>query len=580
MNRVMSAAVGDVPFDLVLCNARIVNVYTGEVYSGEIGIVGDRIAYVSEPDETGLAAATRYDCGGRFVLPGLIDTHVHMESGMMTPANFARTVIPHGTTTILADPHEFCNVLGLDGMAYCTEASRDILLRVLLAAPSCVPSMPGESNKMAFGPDEVGRLLDVPAAAALGEVMDYVGVVRQDDRMMSILAEARKRGKIIQGHIINPTARELAAYMAAGVESDHESRLTDEALRKLRAGMVVECRNGSSARNIAALAPALKAAGYPVNATLATDDREPDDLLHDGHIDEAIRQAVRAGVPPVYAIQMATRNAALFLGRKDLGGLKPGAVADIVVADSLDDFRVGAVFVRGVLAAERGDLVVDIPAGTSPIEQRNTMNLARLPVRDDFLVRATGDAVVLNAMSFLNGDPFHTTLAPTRVPVRDGVADIGSVDGLVTMAVLERHNATGNIGVAPAANIGLTRGAVAGTVAHDSHNLFVFGKNVDDMVVAATCLARSGGGFAAVENGQILAKIRLPVAGLVSTKPVRELAAEVDAMKTVLRGLGIDNHAPVNFLTWFCLAVLPEVRLTDKGLVETTTQKMIPLFAS
>ncbi|MCD7895436.1 MAG: amidohydrolase family protein [Planctomycetaceae bacterium] len=324
MNRLMSAAVGDVPFDRVLTNACIVNVYTGEVYPGEIGIVGDRIAYVSEPNETGLAAADRYDCGGRFVLPGLIDTHVHMESGMMTPANFARTVIPHGTTTILADPHEFCNVLGLEGMAYCAEASRDILLRVLLAAPSCVPSMPGESNKMAFGPDEVGRLLDVPAAAALGEVMDYVGVVRQDDRMMSILAEARKRGKIIQGHIINPTARELAAYMAAGVESDHESRLTDEALRKLRTGMVLECRNGSSARNIAALAPALKAAGYPVNATLATDDREPDDLLHDGHIDEAIRQAVRAGVPPVHAIQMATRNAALFLGRKDIGGLKPG----------------------------------------------------------------------------------------------------------------------------------------------------------------------------------------------------------------------------------------------------------------
>ncbi|MDR0361882.1 MAG: amidohydrolase family protein [Planctomycetota bacterium] len=580
MNRIMSAAAGETPFDLVLKNAQFVNVHTEEIYLADIGVVDDRIARVTQPGEAGLTGAEEYDCAGRFAVPGLIDTHVHIESGMMTPANFARTVIPHGTTTVLADPHEFCNVLGVEGMEYCAGATENIRLRVFLAAPSCVPSVVGvESGKMVFNAPEIAAMLDMPKTLALGEVMDYPGVINQNPRMTAIVAEARKRHKLIQGHVIGVPSGQLSAYMAAGIESDHESRGLEEVVTRLRAGMVVECRHGSSAQNIAVEAEALALLNYPVNATLCTDDREPDDLLHEGHIDEAIRQAIKGGVPSVKAVQMATRNAALFLGLRDRGSLKPGSLADIALVDGLESFSVSAVFIGGVLCAEKGALVVDIDAVPSAIEQRNTMNIKGELERGNFRIPAKGESVLLNCLSFLDGDPFVTTLKEARFPVIDGCADISAVPGFVTMAVIERHNRTGNIGIAPAENIGLERGAIAGTVTHDSHNLFVFGANVDDMLVAARRLVETGGGFAAADGGRIVGEIRLPVCGLVSLKPAAEIAQEAAAMKTVLNGLGIHNPSPVHFLTWFCLAVLPEARLTDRGLIDTLAQKPIPLYA-
>lgn len=580
MEHIMASALGEQPCDLVLKNAQYVNVFTGEVYPAEIGVTDGRIAHVTQPGEDGLTGAKEYDCRGKYVVPGLIDTHVHIESSMMTPANFARVVVPRGTTTVLADPHELCNVLGVEGMEYCGKAGTNIVLRVLWAVPSCVPSVLGvESNKMPFHAEEIGAMLDLPHAAALGEVMDYPGVIARNPRMMAILAEAKKRGKLIAGHVIGVTPRELSAYQIAGVESDHEARVLDEVLMKLRAGMVVECRYASSAKNVPVEAKALAMVDYPVNAVFCTDDREVDDLLRHGHMDEVIRQAVAHGVPPVKAVQMATRNAALFLGLKDRGSLRAGNLADMVVVDDLETFVVDAVFVGGVLCGEGGKLVVDIDAHVSAVETRNTMNVrGELSVRD-FQIPASGETVRLNGMSFLHGDPFHTTLKETAFTVRDGYADIGSVENFVTMAVVERHNATGNIGLAPAENIGLTKGAIAGTVAHDSHNLFVFGRNTEDMAIAARELVNAGGGFVAVVDGKVTAEVRLPVCGLVSTKPAEEIAAEVRVMQEALRSMGICSESPIHVLTWFCLAVLPEVRLTDKGLVDTTTQRPLPLIA-
>lgn len=311
MNTILSSALGDIPFDVVLKNARYVNVFTEEIYPAEVGITDGRVAHVTQAGEPGLNGNGTYDCAGRHLLPGLVDTHVHIESGMMTPANFARTVIPHGTTTVLADPHEICNVLGTDGMDYCLKAGRDILLHVFWAVPSCVPAVLGvESNKMVFNAPEIAQMLALPGVLALGEVMDYMGVIRQNPRMMAILAEAKRAGKLIQGHVIDVDARQLSAYMAAGVESDHESRTLEDVMMKLRAGMTVECRYGSTAQNVPMEAEALRLLNYPVNATLCTDDREPDDLLRLGQMDEAVRQAIRHGVPPIKAIQMATRNGA------------------------------------------------------------------------------------------------------------------------------------------------------------------------------------------------------------------------------------------------------------------------------
>lgn len=580
MNPVMSSAAGERPFDLVLKNARYVNVFTEEIYAADIGVTAGRVAHVTQPGEAGLTGGREYDCAGRFAVPGLIDTHVHIESAMMTPANFARAVIPHGTTTILADPHEFCNVLGVEGMEYCVAATENILLRVFLAAPSCVPSVVGvESSKMNFNAPEIARMLSMPRCLALGEVMDYPGVIRQDPRMMSILGEAEKRGKIIAGHVIGVNSRQLSAYQIAGCESDHESRELDEAVMKLRAGMTVECRYGSSARNMPVEAKALAMLGYPVNATLCTDDREPDDLLHEGHVDEVIRQAVKAGVPPVKAVQMATRNAAMFLGLKDRGALRAGGLADIVLVEDLRNFAASAVFIGGELCAENGKLCVGIAAGSSEVETRNTMNVKGPLKRENFLIPASGETVLLNTISFRDGDPFFTTLKQNRFKVRNGAADIDSLANYATMAVVERHNATGNIGLAPAENIGLLSGAVAGTVSHDSHNLFVFGTNADDMLLAARHLIRAGGGFAAARDGQIIGDVCLPVCGLASSKPVGEIARELAGMKAILNGMGIRNQSPVHFLTWFCLAVLPEVRLTDHGLIDTVSQTLLSVYA-
>lgn len=580
MDKLFSSALGDIPFDLALKNARYVNVFTGEIYPAEIGVASGRIAHVTQPGESGLDGREVFDCGGRHVVPGLIDTHVHIESGMMTPANFARAVVPHGTTTVLADPHEIANVMGVDGIEFCLKAAEGIVLRVYWAAPSCVPSVVGlETNRMAFNAPEIARMLDMPGVHTLGEVMDYMGVVRCDPRMLAILEEARKRGKLIQGHVIDVTSRQLSVYQAAGVESDHESRTLEDVLMKLRAGMTVECRHGSTAQNVRMEAEALRMTGYPVNATLCTDDREVDDLLRLGHMDEAVRQAIAAGVPPIEAVRLATRNAALFLGLKDVGALRPGSRADIVLLDDLEDFRVGTVFVGGVLAADAGLFKIDFADPDFGPAARDTMNVKGELRREDFLIPADGPTVRLNGMSFRNGDPFHTTLARADFPVRGGAADIGALADFVTMAVVERHNATGNIAVAPAENIGLRHGAVAGTVAHDSHNLFVFGKDPDDMLVAARRLVELGGGFAAVVGGRVVAEVALPVCGLMSLKSAPDLAADMAGLKRAVNEMGIVADSPVHVLTWFSLAVLPEVRLTDKGLVDTIGQKIIPVRA-
>lgn len=580
MIRTMESALGERPFDLVLRNARYVNVFTEEIYSADIGVADGRIAHVTQPGEGNLDGHETYDCAGRFAVPGLIDTHTHIESGMLTPANFARVVIPGGATTVVADPHEICNVLGVEGMEYCIRAGEGVRLRILWAVPSCVPSVLGvEGNRMTFNAEEIGRMLSMPNTLTLGEVMDYPGVIGRDPRMLAIIDEAKKRGMPVQGHVMGVTARQLSAYQIAGCESDHEAREMEEVLMKLRAGMVVECRYASNARNVPVEAKALAMLNYPVNATLCTDDREPDDLLKEGQMDEVVRQAIAAGVPPVKAIQMATRNAALFLGLKDRGSLRAGCLADIVLVRDLEAFAADAVFIGGELCAEGGRLLVDIVSTATDIETRNTMHVRSEPRREDFLIPARGGNVGLNTISFQAGDPFHTTLEMVDFAVRDGCADIASHPGYVTMAVIERHNATGNIGIAPLKNLGLEHGAVAGTVAHDSHNLFVFGANADDMAVAARRLVETGGGYVAVEDGRILGEVRLPVCGLMSALPAAEIAGEVAAMKVVLNGMGIRSHNPVHLLSWFSLAVLPEARLTDRGIIDTVRQRIVPLRA-
>ncbi len=586
MNHIAAAALGSEPFDLVLDNLRFVNLNTEEVYPAQIGVKAGRIAHVTPPGGSGLVGETRRDCQNAYALPGFIDSHVHIESSMLTPGNFAAAVIPRGTTTVVADPHEFCNVRGTAGMAYVRDASRSIRLRVLLAAPSCVPALVGaETNFTTFGPDEIRDMLAMPETVSLGEVMDYPGVVHQSQRMRDILAAARASGKIIQGHIIDPTDRELSAYLAAGCESDHECRTIEDAMRKLRAGMTLECRNGSTAKNLPVEAEALAKLNYPVNATLCTDDREPHDLLEIGHLDSALRSAVRHGIPAMKALQMATRNAALFLGLRDRGNLRPGSLADIVLVRDLVDFQIEAVFIGGELVAENGRMAVAIPHPDLPFEHENTVRIQAGLTPDSFRFRLPEKAalpapgsVTLNCITFPQGDPFLTQLLPVSFPVRDGCADLSGLPDFATLAVLERHHASGNLALAPVHNTGLREGAVAGTVSHDSHNLFVFGMNPEDMLTAVKRIVHLGGGFVAVRRGEVAAEVPLPVAGLVSKRPAAEVAAEMAAMKIILGEMGLVGEAPLHMLTWFSLAVLPEVRLTDKGLFDTVRQVFLPMY--
>lgn len=577
---ILRAALGEIPCDLVIRNIQLINVMTEEIYPAEIGIKDGMIVHVTQPEEAGIEGLTYFDGGGKFAVPGLIDTHVHIESSMMTPANFAQTVLPHGTTTVLADPHELCNVLGTEGMDYFLAASEGLPLHVMALVPSCVPSVAGlETSKEPFDAEKIGAMLAHPRVVGLAEVMDYPGVIHQSPRMTEILEEAHRRGKLIQGHCPDLAGRELSAYLTAGCESDHETRTFDEAVHKLRAGMTLECRQASNCRDMPVLAKALKHLNYPSHTTICTDDREPDNLLTEGHIDYAIRVGIEQGIPPVKAIQMATINAANFARLHDRGAIMAGRLADIILLDDLDQFCVTDVFVGGSLVAQNGAMTVSIAPRTHPAETRNTITLSKPIRKEDFLIGADGNSVRLNTIYFNPQDTFLTKLQAFDFPVKDGFASILDQDDFCSATVFERHGVNGNIASAPLHHLGLTKGAVACTVAHDCHNLFVIGKNADDMLLAAQTIVECGGGFACVIDGEVRALVELPIAGLMSTEPAIVLQEKVENLKAVLRDMGLSCPSPVNLLTAFCLAVIPEVRLTDMGLVDAIHQTIVPVQA-
>jgi adenine deaminase len=585
MTNILDAIMGKHPFDLVITNCNFVNLSTAEIYPASIGVVGGIVGHVTQPDEANnLNGTSYYDAKGKYALPGLIDTHVHIESSMITPVNFARQVLPCGTTTILADPHELANVMGLDGVRYFLEASEGLPLDIFVAAPSCVPSVVlsggnAETSHTQFDAPEIEQMMAMPRVIALGEVMDYTGVIQRNPRMMAIIQAAKKNGALVQGHIMNMDSAALSAYLAAGCVSDHETMGFDEAVRKLRSGLVLECRYASNCHDMPVLAKALAACRYPINATMCTDDREPDDLIREGHIDNVIRKAIEVGMPPIEAIRLATRNAAFFLNLPDRGELKAGRLANILLTESLETFFVDEVFVRGQLVAQKSQMISEITDPKIGYEMANSVLLKRPPKEDDFFIPAAGEKVTLNCILYNPDNSYLTKRGTAEFPVIDGHALVRARDGFVTMVVFERHGVNGNIGRAPIGGLGMMAGAIAGTVSHDCHNLFVIGTNASDMLIAARMLAKMGGGFVCVVDNTIKAKLALPICGLLSEKPAEELREDIAALKQVLGGLGIRAHSPLNLLTAFSLAVLPEIRLTDCGLFDTITQKIIPLYA-
>ncbi len=563
----LAVARGDEPADLLLTNAHVVNVFTGEVLDVDVAIAGETIAAVG----TGYTGKTTLDLGGQYLVPGLIDTHVHVESSMAIPAQFARAVVPHGVTTAVSDPHEIANVAGADGIRYMIEASEGLPLTIFVNLPSCVPATHMGTAGATLEADDLLALRDLPRVLGLAEFMNVPGaVLGLPGALEKILAFGDGH---IDGHAPGVTGPWLQAYVAAGPSTDHESMTAEEALEKARLGMYVLVREATAARNLHALLPAIT----PENArrfAFATDDRHPADLIEEGSIDHSLRLAIAAGLPPITALRMATLNAAETFGLTDRGAIGPGRRADLVVTPSLTDFRAVKVFAGGKLVAADGQLVGEWS----------------LPQADESRVRGSIH-VDVDALSFripAEGTRVRAIgIIPDQIVTDERVMEATIVGGeavcdvtrdLLKMATIERHNHTGKIGLGFVQGLGLKRGAIAGSVGHDCHNVTVAGVNDTEMRAAVRAVKDLGGGLVAVLDGEVIASVPLPIGGLMSDQPVEVVRAKMDILLERVKELGSPHHDPFMHLGFLALEVIPKLKLTDQGLVDVEKFDFVSLW--
>lgn len=575
----LRTALGEEEADLAVCNCRLVNVFTGEIYPAVVYVKDGFIAHVEDEMLDGpYRAGEVYDGEGRYLIPGLIDSHMHIESSMMTPENFARAVIPHGTTTIIHDPHEIANVYGREGVIYMHDAGEGLPMRQLVDIPSCVPAVPGCENAGAeFSAGDIEALAGLKRAVGLAEVMDFYGVMYGDDRMMEIIEAAEKNGLYLQGHAPSVTGRQLSAYLIGGPFTCHETTSGEEALKKLRNGMYVDARESSIARNVEAVWEGVKKNRFFDTLTLCSDDRESDDLLRAGHLNAVVRKAISCGMDPVLAVKSATINTAREIGLRRLGAIAPGYVADMVLVEDLKAMQAGAVFFEGRLAAENGRLTVPVEKKTFALEEKNSMNTGPVAL-SDFCLKCPVEngRVRVNVMEYENLVSSITALTEEEHEVRDGRLVLGKNE--VFVAVINRHG-KGTRAVGVVKNFGLLEGAVASTVSHDSHNLTVVYFRPEDGLAAARELIACGGGMTAVRDRQVLYTLRLEVAGLMTRLPAEELSAEAAAMKAVERKLGLTElENPLLRIVTLALPVIPEVKMSDLGLVSVAERRLLPLF--
>jgi adenine deaminase len=570
-------AMGREPADLVVTNGRLVDVHTREVLDGvEVAVKAGRVAMFGDAAHTRGPRTRILDADGAYLVPGLIDTHLHVESAMVTVGRFAEAILPHGTTTVLIDNHEMANVLGLDGIRWMLEEGARLQLKVLLAVPSCVPALPGfEDAGAVITPDDIREALTWEGVAGLGEMMNMPGVISGDRDTHELIGAVLDAGLPVTGHwsLHGWSDHRLHAYLAAGIDTDHETVLREDGLAKLRAGMWLALREGSAWHDVEKLAPILVEDGVDTrHALLVTDDMHPETLASTGHLDHAVRIAIGAGIDPLVAVQMATVNPAEYLGRRqDLGSIAPGRCADIVFVEALD------AFVPHLVLAD-GEPVGAQPEYAYPARARDTVRLARDPTRADLRVEAAGDTVGVRAIGMVPGE-LATEHRVVEAPVVDGEVRADTGLDLAKAASIERHGGPGTIGVGFVQGLGLQRGAVATTVAHDNHNLLVVGMDDDDMLAAVARLRETGGGMVAVAGGEVLGEVRLPIAGLMSDRRVEEVAAEVRALDRAYRALGCELEYPFMMVSFLSLGVIPALRLTNRGLVDGRTFALVDPLA-
>jgi adenine deaminase len=557
---------GRQPADLVITGGRLVDVHTREVLDGvDVAIKAGRIAMFGDAAHTRGPRTKLVDAEGAHLVPGLIDTHLHVESAMVTVARFAEAVLPHGTTTVLIDNHEIANVLGLDGVRWMLEEGSALQLKVLLAVPSCVPALRGFEDAGAhITPDDIREALTWEGVAGLGEMMNMPGVIASDPATHEEIGAVLDARLPVTGHWSLHGWRDhrLHAYLAAGVDSDHETVLREDGLAKLRAGMWLQLREGSAWHDVAKLAPLFTEDGVdPRHALLVTDDMHPETLATVGHLNHAVRTAIAAGIEPLLAIQMATVHAAEYLGRRhDLGSIAPGRCADVLFVEDLRELRPHLVLADGEPIGEQ-------PAYTYPARARDTVRLAREVTADDLRVAATGEVARVRAIGMVPGE-LATEHRILDAPVVDGEVRADRDLDLAKAVSIERHGGPGTIGRGFVQGLGLRRGAVASTVAHDNHNLLVVGMDDDDMLVAVARLRDIGGGMIAVGGGEVLGEVRLPIAGLISDRTVPEVAEEVRGLDRAYKELGCRLEYPFMMVSFLSLGVIPALRVTNRGLVD------------
>ena len=563
--RRIAVARGDEPADLVLSGGRVLSVFTGEVLEADIAVVGQHVAGVG----AGYRGTERLDVSDLILLPGFIDGHMHLETTKLRLDQFARAALPWGTTTVVLDPHEIANVFGIEGVRALLRDADEVPLDAYVMVSSCVPASPFESSGATLTPEDIAELLRTePRAIGLAEMMDYPAVVAGGEDVVAKIAAA---GELhIDGHAPGLSGRELNAYLAAGVRSDHECTTYEEALEKRRLGMWIMIRQGSAARNLEALLPLVLEHGV-TNCLLCTDDREPHDLQEHGHINDVVREAVALGCPPADAVAMATLNAARYHRLHEHGAVAPGYLADIVAVSDLVSFRPERVWKRGRMVAD-GGRPSPIASSSLPGWMRESMHVRELEPAD-FSVIADGAVRVIG----VDAGTIVTRALVVEPLRRDGKACADPGRDLAKLAVIERHRDTGRIGVGFAQGFGLQAGALASSHAHDAHNVVVVGMTDEDMAAAANHLRVIGGGQVVVMDGRVIAELPCPIGGLLSDLTFEEVADRARVLEEAAGELGTTLPSPFMAMSFLALSVIPELKLTDRGLVDVDRFELVPL---
>ena len=570
IEKLIEASLGRSPVDILL-HGEVVDVYRREISSLYVGVKDGRISYVGERP---VPSRDRLEVRSGYILPAYIDGHTHIESSLLIPSQYAAAVIPKGTCCVVADPHEIANVSGVEGVRFMVEDAARTPLRVYFTIPSCVPATSLETSGATIGLREIEKLKSVEGVIGLGEVMNFMGVIRGDRSILEKIEACA--GMTVDGHAPGLRGPELCAYISAGIGSDHESTTLDEASEKLSLGMWIMIREGSTSKNLHDLAP-LVSRGSPERVMLVTDDVHAGDLVEEGHMDHLLKRAVEEGIDPVDAVRMATIKPAEYFGLKLLGGVAPGKWADLVVVEDLRRFKAETVLIGGEVVAEKGRYLAGFKKPPPKTALKNTMNFERIKPRDLSVRCNLGDEVAVRVIGLVEGQ-LYTEHLKVRMKVVNGEVRADPTRDILKVCVVERHKRTGRVGKGFLKGFGLKEGAVASSVAHDSHNVIAVGVDDVDICLAVNRLKETGGGLTVTCKGKVLSDLPLPVAGLMSMKTAGEVSAQMKRLHEAAASLGCRVESPFVALSFLSLPVIPKLKITDLGLIDVEKFEIVGLF--